>query len=130
MPDTKNPFLKRGAKDATQGKAYRYSPKQEKAKAQRLGGAIIHGSGRGFKKGDVIAPNLARVECKATQAASFRITQAMVRTIRDAAIANNEIPFVSVEFLDAKGKVTFGVSVIEDKALEALLNRLKDAESK
>ena len=129
MTNSKNHFLNRAEKKATQGKAYHYSPKQEKNKAKRLGGAVIHGSGRGFKKGDIIAPNLARIECKATQAASFRVTQAMVKTIRDAALGNSEIPFISIEFLDKNGKVEFGVSVIEDKALEALLNRLRDAES-
>lgn len=126
---TKNPFLTRGARDKTQGKAYRYSPKQEKDKAKRLGGAVIRGSGRGFKKGDVISKNLARIECKATQAASFRVTKGMVKTIRDAAIANGEIPSISIEFLDQAGKKEFAVSVIEDVALEALLNRVRELEN-
>jgi nitrate reductase NapAB chaperone NapD len=128
MP-SKNPFLNRGEQRAKQGKAYHRAPKQEKDTAKRLGGATIRGSGKGFKKGDVCVKGLARVECKNTQAASFSITQAMIKTIREASLANGEIPYISVDFLDKAGKLDFSVAVIEAKALEALLNRLRDAEN-
>lgn len=126
MTDEPNHFLRRSRQTATQGKAYRRAPKQEKDKAARLGGSPIRGSGRGFKKGDIAIPDIVRIECKNTQAASFRVTQAMVKTVRDAGMASGQLPVISVEFLDARGKVEMAVSIIEDKALEALLNRLRD----
>lgn len=125
-----NPFLTRGARDKHKSVAYKRAPKQEKAKAARLGGFPIHGSGRGNKKGDVIVNNLARIECKNTQADSFRVTKEMIRKIEEAGLPNGEIPFISIEFIDARGKKTSGVSIISDIALETLFNRLKDAESK
>lgn len=125
-----NHFLDRRLKDSKKSKAYIRSPKQEKDQAKRLGGAVIHGSGRGFRKGDVIVPNLARIECKATQADSFRVDKEMIGKITNAAMPNGEIPYIAIEFLDGKGKVKSEAAVIARPALESLLRRLKDAESK
>ena len=122
-----NPFMSRA--EAKEGKAAAYlrSPDQEAEGAKRLGGWTTPASGAKFFKGDVKVKDLARVEYKCTSAMSFTVTRGMLKNIGAAAVANGEIPFVEVEFLDPKGKPADRIAVIQASELEILLNRLKDA---
>lgn len=101
--------------------AARRSPKQEKELAARMGGQRTPQSGAGMIKGDVKCRGVARIEAKATQKASFSITQAMLKKIEDQAMAAGEVPAIVVEFLNAAGKPKGSVAVIPVWALEMLL---------
>src|SRR3546814_15613887 len=55
-------------------------------------------------RSDVEIPDLARIECKATRAKSFSVTRAMFQIVEDAALLNNQIPYIEVEFVNDKEK--------------------------
>jgi len=110
--------------------AYKRAPKQEREKKEKLKGArLIPASGARFRKGDAEVPNLARIECKATQAMSFSVTRLMMRKIEDAGILNNQIPYIEIEFVNERGAVQESACVLSRHALTTLLNRLSDAEN-
>lgn len=122
-------FLERGSKEAKKAKAYKRAPKQEREAAAKLGGRLTPASGAKFQKGDVKVPNLARIECKCTGADSFRVTREMLDKIEAAGLANDEIPFIEIEFLNERIGSAKRVAVLTSAALNTVLNRLKDAES-
>jgi hypothetical protein len=129
LTTSSNPFLKRLRKDKTQSKAYRRAPKQEKEGAKRLGGFKTAASGSLSQKGDVTVPNLARVEYKCTSNKSFSVDLVMLDKINNAGIANNQVPFIEIEFLGAAGKTKSRLAVLNAVELEILLTRMRDAET-
>ncbi len=84
------------SKDKRLEKIHR-SQAQEAACADRLGGAVVKGSGCGAEKGDVRLPTLVRVECKSTLKQSFSVTREMMEKIERTALAAGEIPALEVE---------------------------------
>ena len=45
-----------------------------------------------------------RIEAKTTKNKSFSVTRDMIRKIEDAALTNNEIPVMVIEFINEQGK--------------------------
>ena len=86
----------------------------------RMRGQLVPGSGSSVQKGDVKGcfGGLLRIEAKTTGAKSFSITRDMVRKIEDAALPNNELPAIVVEFIDAFGKPQMEVAVVPTWALQ------------
>jgi hypothetical protein len=125
----RNPTLDRWSGDGKKSPAYRRSRKQEKETAKRLGGRTVIASGAKFRKGDAEVPGIARIECKATGADSFRVTKEMLDKIDNAAIGNDQIAIIEIEFVDQLGKPIDSVCVLRRSALTALLNRLADGSS-
>jgi len=119
--ESDNPYLRRLAQQGKQSKGYHRAPKQEKQLAARFGGHPTPQSGAGWRKGDVRAKGSSRIEAKCTQAKSFSVTREMVQKIESAAIGNDEIPFIVIEFLDAGGKPDMEVAVLPVWALKQLL---------
>ncbi len=98
-----NPILDRIDQDGKQSRAYHASPKLEKKTAKRVGGYVTTGSGNKREKGDIRKRGVTRIEHKATQHASFRVTLEMLEKIELAARGCDEIPILVVEFLDDRG---------------------------
>jgi hypothetical protein len=122
-PRPQNPLLARLERDSVQSPAYHASKKLEKKLAKKVGGYRTAGSGNKHEKGDVRKRGLARLEHKATQAASFRVTKEMLHKIEMAAVGCDEIPALIVDFLDERGKSTGQeVAVIPMSYLMELLN--------
>ena len=121
-----SPILKklRAAKADKRPAAAKRAPKHEKAVAKRIKGKRVPGSGIGRRKGDVRIEGVCRIECKNTQAKSFSVTRKMLDTVEHAAICNDEIPMVQIEFLDKQGNKEYGCVVVPDWALEVLLDGL------
>ena len=102
-PRPQNPILDRLERQSKQSKAYHASPKLEKGLAKRLNGYRTSGSGNKKEKGDVRVKGITRVEHKATQAASFRVTKEMLDKIENAGRGCDEVPVLVVDFLDERG---------------------------
>jgi len=117
-----NPFLQRGQRQAKQPKSYWRSKKQEKELSKRLQARQISGSGSGFKKGDAYISGIVRIEAKTTLKQSFSITREMVRKVNDAAVNNDEVPVIVVEFLSERGVPECEVAVVPVKMLEILIH--------
>lgn len=98
-----NPILDRLERDGKQSKAYRASAGLEKKLAKRTGGYRTSGSGNKNEKGDVRVRGVARIEHKATQHASFRVTKEMLNKIELAARGCDELPIMVIDFLNARG---------------------------
>lgn len=113
----------RSTKHANLTNSHKRAPRMEKEKAERLGGALVPGSGVGQTKGDVRIKGVARLECKTTQKKSFSITQEMIEKIENAVVGLGELPIVLVEFNDGFGKPLKTVAVLPFYALEELLSR-------
>jgi len=120
-----NPFFTRAKKGESQPKSYWRSKNQEKDLSKRLGGRPITGSGSGIRKGDVRVSGIARIEAKTTLNASFRVTLEMVEKISNAAINNDEMPAIIVEFLDPHGKPKCEVAIVPVAMLEGLIHVAK-----
>lgn len=101
---SQNPILARLERDGKQSKAYRASPKLEKKLAKRTKGYRTAGSGNKKEKGDVRVRGVARIEHKATQASSFRVTKDMLDKIENAGRGCDEIPILVVDFLNERGE--------------------------
>lgn len=101
-----NPLLDKLDHKAKQSKAYHASKKLEKKAAKRIGGYTTLGSGNKNEKGDVRKRGVTRIEHKATQAASFRVTTAMLDKLQHASMGCDEIPILVVDFLDERGNST------------------------
>jgi hypothetical protein len=101
-----NPILARLERKGKQSKAYHASPKLEKKTAKRLGGYVTTGSGNKREKGDIRKRGVTRIEHKATQANSFRVTKEMLQKIELAAVGCDEVPILVVDFLDERGNST------------------------
>lgn len=99
-----NPILARLEREAKQSKAYRASPKLEKKLAERTRGYRTAGSGNKKEKGDVRVRGVTRIEHKATQHASFRVTKEMLDKIENAARGCDEVPILVVDFLNERGE--------------------------
>jgi hypothetical protein len=106
MARPRNPILDRLEKKGQQSKAYRASAGLEKKLAKKTKGYRTAGSGNKKEKGDVRVRGVARIEHKATQAASFRVTKEMLEKIELAGRGCDEIPVMVVDFLDERGKTT------------------------
>ena len=87
------------------GVAHRYSPKQEKATAQRIGGHNPAGSGNQEEKGDARLTGVMRIENKATTKNSFSVTKEILDKIEDAALSGSELPFLQIDFIDKEQRV-------------------------
>lgn len=116
---SRDSFLNR---DKGQSKGYHRAKRQEKELSIRMGGALVPGSGSSVQKGDVKGcfGGLVRIEAKTTGAKSFSITRDMVRKIEDAALPNNELPAIVVEFIDELGNPQMEVAVVPTWALQHL----------
>lgn len=124
----KNHQLERWKGNNSKPAAYKRAPKQEKETAGRLtGGRKIPASGAKFRKCDVEVPDLARIECKATQAKSFSVTRAMMQTVAEAGLANNQLPVIEIEFVNQLGVVQEAFCVMPRDDLMLLLNRVANA---
>lgn len=99
-----NPLVAKVQQQGKQSKAYHASPKLEKKLAKKVGGFRTVGSGNKREKGDVRKHGVARIEHKATQAASFRVTLEMLEKIELAARGCDEIPIMVIDFLDDRGR--------------------------
>lgn len=96
------------------------SASQEKEIANRLGGRATLASGALDQKGDVQVKGVLRVEAKTTSKQSFRVTRDMLRKIEQAALPNNELPAMEIEFLDGKGEAIGSVCVVPTYVLEMI----------
>jgi Holliday junction resolvase len=102
--------------------AARRSPKQEKDIANRLGGKVVRGSGRGNEKGDVRLKGVLRIEAKTTSKDSFRVTKEMAEKIEMQAMSSGECPAIVVEFLDKNGKPEHELAVVPMWVLNSIAN--------
>ena len=104
------------------GTSHRRSKKQEAELASRSGGELVPGSGSSYQKGDIkkAFDGFFRLEAKTTQKKSFSVTREMVAKIEEAAIGNNEMPAIVIEFIDAQGRPQSEVAVIPTYALAAI----------
>lgn len=123
-----NPSLARMQGKAKLSSAYKRAPKQEKATVARLKGRAIPASGSKFRKGDAEVPDLVRIECKATEADSFRVTKDMIRKIENASVGSGQIAMIEIEFVDDKEKTLYSCCVMKRSAVTSLINRVTDAE--
>lgn len=104
MGRPQNPILDKLEQKGKQSKAYHASPKLEKKLATKVGGYRTAGSGNKREKGDVRKRGVTRLEHKATQAASFRVTTEMLEKLELAARGCDEIPIMVIDFLDDRGR--------------------------
>lgn len=119
---TRESFLERANRNAKKSAGYRRSKKQEREVAKRGNGRLTIGSGSKHQKGDIAKYNgILRIECKTTQKKSFSITREMISKIEDAALPNNELPAIIIEFLDDNGKPVKEVAVIPSYVLDSIL---------
>lgn len=116
-------FIKR----AMQSAAKRRSPVQEKTAARRLKGKLNPGSGAFTHKADVRkCGGILRVEAKTTERKSFSVTQDMLDKLDDAALPNNEIPVVLIEFVDGAGRPLREVAVVPTWVLDDLIDHQRE----
>lgn len=108
--------------------AHQYSPKQEKNIAEKLGGKLVRGSGRGHEKGDVKVSGIIRVENKCTAKVNsnnpksgFKVTLEMIEKIEDQALLNGEAPAIEVEFIDKDGKVLHEWAIVPTYILKSIV---------
>lgn len=106
MSDDSNPLLRRLTKRRAQSPAYHASKKLERKTAVRVQGYPTSGSGNKKEKGDVRKRGVVRIEHKATQHASFRVTKEMLEKIEYAARGCDELPVIVIDFLDERGEST------------------------
>lgn len=126
----RNPMLDRWQGREKTAPAYKHAPKQEKKTAMILGGRQIAASGRGWKKGDVEVPSVARIECKATQHDSFRVSREMLGKIEAACGLDGQFPILEIEFVDISGNSNGALCVIKRSDLYSLIERVTDAEGR
>lgn len=118
-------FLSREEKRARkekhgQSKSHQRSLKQEQELADRGGGKLTVGSGNKLEKGDIKGfHGVFRVEAKTTKHKSFSVTREMVQKLEDAAIPNNELPAIIVEFHE-DGTPVGELAVVPTYALRAI----------
>lgn len=114
-------FIRNGSKHSNITNSHLRSKKQEKEVAKRFKGSVTPGSGNGkHHKGDVRVKGVIRIECKTTKNKSFSVTREMISKIEDAALPNNEIPAIIIEFIDEDGKPQAEVAVLPTYAIEQL----------
>lgn len=116
---SRDSFLKKA--NPTTSNAYRRSPKQEKELAKRGKGKLVPGSGSSYQKGDVKKFNgILRIEAKTTERKSFSVTREMIHKVENAALPNDELPAIVIEFLDENGEPEHEVAVVPMYVLENL----------
>ena len=99
--------------------SHRRAKRQEKELAKRGGGRLTPGSGAFDQKGDVKKYNgVYRIEAKVTKKKSFSVTREMVRKIEEAALPNNELPAIVIEFVDESGNPQMEVAVVPTYLLD------------
>lgn len=123
-----NPQLARWQGKGRQKSAYRRAPKQEKETVRRLGARAIPASGSRYRKADAEIPNVVRIECKATEANSFRVTRDMMQKVEDAGLLEGQVPVIQIEFVDNVSNVLESFYVVPKLHMEHLIARLADAE--
>lgn len=95
------------------------SERQEGKAAKRLGGKVTKGSGNTpWEKGDVRLQRVARLECKVTRAASFRVTEEIIDKIEAATAGADEVPILEIEL--ASGRRVY---VVPAWAMDDLLEK-------
>lgn len=97
------------------------SKQQEKETANRLGGKVIHRSGAGFEKGDVVLRGVARIENKTTEKRSFSISVNHISKIEESISGTGEIPFMQIELMGGASKFI----VMPDRYLEDIVYALQ-----
>lgn len=65
---------------------------------------------------------LFRVEAKTTQRKSFSVTREMIQKVEEAALSNQELPAIIIEFIDEVGKPQMEVAVVPTYVLEEIAN--------
>lgn len=116
---TRSSFIDRDRNHGTA--SHRRSKKQERDLAKRGGGRLVPGSGSGHQKGDVKKYlGVYRVEAKTTKRNSFSVTREMIQKIEEAALPNNEMPAIIIEFIDEQGRPQAEVAVIPTYVLGSL----------
>lgn len=126
-PRDTNPLLARLDHKAKQSKAYHASPKLERKLAKTVGGHRTSGSGNKREKGDVRKRGVMRIEHKATQHDSFRVTKTMLQKIELAATGCDEVPMLTIEFLDKRGDSEGAIACLRlEDALRLLNNETTD----
>lgn len=107
---------------SNQEKAQEGSYIQEKGITNRFKGRLVTGSGNKIDKGDIKKAEtrfgLARIEAKTTIRKSFSVTREILKKVEEAAILNNEIPVLIVEFLDTNGKPEGSLAIMDIKYLD------------
>ena len=94
---------------------------QEAKLARRLGGRVTKGSGNQDDKGDVVVPEVVRVECKTTEQKSYGLTLYDVNKIEVAARNTNELPVLVIQWTDPRGKVLGEVAVLRTRDLDDVI---------
>ncbi len=124
-PQPQNPLLDRLAKRAKQSPAYHASAGLERKLAKRTKGYRTAGSGNKKEKGDVRVNGVTRIEHKATQHNSFRVTKEMLEKIKLAGAGCDETPIMVIDFLSDRG-VSVGdeLAVIPFQDLLDLINEV------
>lgn len=97
-----------------------HSLRQERKLAKRLNGRVTPGSGNQFTKGDVQLKKVMRIECKATEKKSFRVTKEMIDKIEEAAMSSGELPAIEINLVNERGRVTHSVCVVPTWALDEM----------
>ncbi len=121
---SRDSFMNRDKRHGTP--SHRRAPKMEKELAARGNCYTVPGSGAGHQKGDVKKyRGVLRIEAKTTKNKSFSVTRAMIRKIEDAALTNNELPAIVVEFLGPIGKPEVEVAVVPLYVLDHLIDGAK-----
>lgn len=113
---SRDSFINRDKKHGTA--SHRRAPKMEKSLVKRMGGTLTPGSGNQYQKGDVMkAYGTLRIEAKCTKHKSFSVTRDMIRKIEEAAVCNNEIPTIVIEFINEQGKPEMEIAIVPTYAL-------------
>lgn len=117
---SRDSFINRDKRRGTP--SHRRAPKQERELAKRSGGRLVPGSGSGAQKADVKKAfnGVFRLEAKTTKNKSFSVTREMVRKVEEAAISNQELPAIVVEFIDDQGKPEMEVAVVPTYVLQQI----------
>ena len=103
--------------------SHKHSPEQEAKWARELEGKVTPGSGSGNVKGDVRVKGLVRLENKTTDKKSFSLTREIIEKIEHAALNNNEIPFIQIDFIDPiNGQLIHELAVVPTYVLRDILN--------
>ncbi|MET0465359.1 MAG: hypothetical protein ABW007_19515 [Chitinophagaceae bacterium] len=112
--------------DTNKGKAAAYAPKQERRLAKKLGASLTKASGAQSEKGDIRQRGIYRIECKSTENKSYSLTRETYHKIASAAASANEIPCMTVDFLNENGGVQESLAIISVENLKSILKELSN----
>lgn len=97
------------------------SREQEKETAKRVGGKTTAASGALHEKGDVRVKRVARIECKTTTKDSYALKKEVMKKIMVEGMGAGELPFMEIEFIDAKGRPDVKVAVVPSWVMDQLI---------